>query len=72
MLTKFTPVLIIHGGAWEIPDEEIQAHLDGIRSALHVGWGLLGRGNHALDAVEETVAAMEDDATFGPEYRRFC
>ncbi len=64
MQKKVTPVLVIHGGAWDIPDEEVQAHLDGIRKALDVGWGLLGRGKSALDVVEETVAAMEDDVTF--------
>jgi len=59
-----TPVLVIHGGAWDIPDGEVQAHLDGLRKALDVGWGLLSRGKSALDAIEETVAAMEDDPTF--------
>ncbi len=59
-----TPTLIVHGGAWDMPDEEIAAHEAGIASALRTGYTLLERGGSALDAVEAAVAAMEDDETF--------
>src|SRR5205085_2696788 len=33
--------LIVHGGAWDIPDDEAEAHRDGCRSALDTGWQAL-------------------------------
>jgi beta-aspartyl-peptidase (threonine type) len=47
-----------------MPDDMVQAHLDGVRNALVAGWRVLERGGPALDAVEEAVVIMEDDATF--------
>src|SRR5436305_10697065 len=58
------PVLVIHGGAWAIPDDMVEAHLNGIRCAMAEGWRVLSRGGTALDAVEEAVVVMEDDETF--------
>jgi beta-aspartyl-peptidase (threonine type) len=58
------PVLVIHGGAWAIPDDMVEAHLLGVRNAMAAGWGVLERGGGALDAVEEAVVVMEDDETF--------
>lgn len=58
------PVLVVHGGAWAIPDDMIEAHLRGVRNALAAGWGVLERGGSSLDAVEEAVVVMEDDDTF--------
>jgi len=58
------PVLVVHGGAWAIPDDMVEAHLNGVRKAATVGWRVLERGGSALDAVEEAVVVMEDDETF--------
>jgi len=58
------PVLVVHGGAWAMPDSMVEAHLDGIRSAIAAGWRALCRGGSAVDAVEEAVVVMEDDETF--------
>jgi L-asparaginase / beta-aspartyl-peptidase len=58
------PVLLVHGGAWAIPDEMIDAHLKGVSNALAAGWSVLSRGGSSLDAVEEAVVVMEDDETF--------
>ena len=63
-MNSVKPRLVVHGGAWEIPDDEVQAHLRGIKSALERGWSLLKGGEHALDTVEETVTHLEDDPTF--------
>ena len=57
------PVLVVHGGAWAIPDDMVEAHLNGVRNAMAAGWRVLGGGD-ALDAVEEAVVVMEDDETF--------
>jgi beta-aspartyl-peptidase (threonine type) len=58
------PVLLIHGGAWAMPDDAIAAHEDGISNALAAGYVLLEKGATAVDAVEAAVAVMEDDDTF--------
>ena len=54
----------MHGGAWAIPDDMVDAHLNGVRNAMAAGWKVLSHGGTALDAVEEAVVAMEDDETF--------
>lgn len=56
--------LIVHGGAWAIPDEEVEDHRAGCRRALDAGWEVLRRGGSALDAVEAAVRQLEDDPTF--------
>src|ERR1700716_301421 len=58
------PVLVIHGGAWAMPDDMVDAHINGVRNALAAGWRVLKRGGSSLDAVEEAVVIMEDDETF--------
>jgi L-asparaginase / beta-aspartyl-peptidase len=58
------PVLLVHGGAWAIPDDAVEAHQSGVRTAAERGWDVLKRGGTALDAVEEAIVAMEDDDTF--------
>jgi L-asparaginase / beta-aspartyl-peptidase len=62
------PVLVVHGGAWAMPDDMVEAHIRGVNNALAAGWRVLERagsgGCSALDAVEEAVVIMEDDETF--------
>ena len=58
------PVLVVHGGAWAMPDDMVDAHICGVNHALAAGWHVLERGGAALDAVEEAVVIMEDDETF--------
>jgi beta-aspartyl-peptidase (threonine type) len=58
------PVLVVHGGAWAMPDGVVEAHLLGVRNALAAGWRVLEAGGAALDAIEEAVVVMEDDETF--------
>src|SRR5579859_7525546 len=58
------PILLVHGGAWAIPDDMVEAHLTGVRNAVAAGWRTLERGGSALDAVEEAIVIMEDDDTF--------
>ena len=61
---RTNPVLVVHGGAWAIPDDMVEAHLNGVRNAAAAGWRALERGTSALDAVEEAVVVLEDDETF--------
>jgi beta-aspartyl-peptidase (threonine type) len=58
------PVLVVHGGAWAMPDDMVDAHIRGVNNALAAGWRVLERGGTSLDAVEEAVVIMEDDDTF--------
>lgn len=59
-----SPVLLIHGGAWAMPDAEIKAHQRGITHALAAGYAVLSGGGTAVEAVESAVVVMEDDETF--------
>lgn len=56
--------MIVHGGAWAIPDEQVEPHQAGCRAALEAGWALLSQGRSALEACEAAVRVMEDDTIF--------
>jgi len=58
------PTLLVHGGAWAIPQDAAAAHEAGVRNALEAGYKILSRGGSALDAVEVSVTIMEDDPMF--------
>lgn len=64
IISYMQPALIIHGGAWSIPDEEVQGHQQGLGKALDMGWRILTRGGSALDAVLATAECMEEDPAF--------
>ncbi len=55
---------MVHGGAWNIPDDLKSAHVQGMKRALNRGWKILSQHGSALDAVEEAVVVMEDDPVF--------
>ncbi|MGH9650013.1 MAG: isoaspartyl peptidase/L-asparaginase, partial [Terriglobales bacterium] len=57
-------VLVVHGGAWAIPDDMVEAHVNGVRQARAAGWKVLEDGGSAVEAVEAAVVVMEDDETF--------
>lgn len=59
-----SPILLVHGGAWAIPDDALEAHEQGVFDALQVGYSMLEKGASALDAVEAAVSRLEDDGTF--------
>lgn len=56
--------LVVHGGAWNIPDSAVEASREGVRAALTIGWHALSEGAPALDVVEMVVRALEDDPHF--------
>lgn len=62
--TQTNPVILVHGGAWAIPDGAVEAHLRGVEAAAERAWSVLADGGTCLDAVAEAVVAMEDDETF--------
>jgi L-asparaginase / beta-aspartyl-peptidase len=58
------PSLIVHGGAWDIPDESVDACKAGCQRALAAGWSILSSGGSALDAIEAAIVVLEDDPVF--------
>lgn len=62
------PSLIVHGGAWDIPDDAIDACKAGCLRALHAGYDILLNGGHALDALEAAITVLEDDPVFDAGY----
>ena len=58
------PVIVIHGGAWAIPDRLVDVNISGVEDAARKGWGVLGKRGSALDAVVAAVNALEDNPVF--------
>lgn len=56
--------LIVHGGAWAIPDAEVAEHRAGCERGLEAGWSVLMAGGSALDAAEAAVRVLEDTPIF--------
>ena len=58
------PVIIVHGGAWGIPDRLVDANLNGVEESVKAGWKVLEAGGSALDAVVAAVNVLEDNPSF--------
>ncbi len=56
--------IVVHGGAWDIPDSLRQPSLDGCTAAAAAGYKVLATGGSAVDAVEAAVRVLEDDPAF--------
>ena len=56
------PSLIVHAGAWDVPDAEKAAHVSGVDRAVRAGWDVLRGGGSAIEAVTLAVRTLEDDA----------
>lgn len=55
------PVIVVHGGAWFIPDRLRSEYAEACREALLQGWTQLRNGATALKAVETAVRVLEDN-----------
>ncbi|CAH0750771.1 unnamed protein product [Diatraea saccharalis] len=62
------PIIIVHGGAGDIPDSRVQGKLIGTKAAVIQGYEVLLKSGSALDAVEAAVVAMENDENFNAGY----
>jgi beta-aspartyl-peptidase (threonine type) len=60
--SRFT--LIVHGGAWDIPPDVQEDHINGVKKAAQVGFECLKSGMTAIQAVIEIVKRLETDPTF--------
>nr|XP_014276481.1 probable isoaspartyl peptidase/L-asparaginase GA20639 isoform X2 [Halyomorpha halys] len=58
------PVLVVHGGAGDIPDSRKQGKFDGVKKAAREGHRVLNETGNVLDAIEAAVRIMEDDTNF--------
>ena len=58
------PVIVVHGGAWAIPDRLVDLNVSGVEEAAGKGWGVLKRRGSALDAVVAAINALEDNPAF--------
>lgn len=60
--------LMVHGGAGELEgtgsDKGAVRHLEGVRTVLEHGRGILRAGGSALETVEQCVSLLEDDPVF--------
>jgi beta-aspartyl-peptidase (threonine type) len=56
--------IVVHGGAGKVPAERAANAQASCQEAILVGWGILQNGGSALDAVEATVCALEDNPHF--------
>ena len=58
------PIVLVHGGAGDIPEWRVAPKIDGVQRAAKVGYQILSTGGFVLDAVEAAVKVMEDDEAF--------
>lgn len=61
-ILPMNPLILIHGGAWDIPDSLVEAHIRGVVNAAVCG--MRGLNTSAVDAVEAAVSSMEDAPAF--------
>lgn len=62
------PVVIVHGGAGDIPDSRNQGKHTGAIRAVRIGYNKLLETNSVLDAVEAAVKDLENDENFNAGY----
>jgi hypothetical protein len=58
------PVVLVHGGAGDIPDSRLECKLAGVRIAANEGYKVLSSGGSVVDAVQVAVQCMEDNDAF--------
>lgn len=62
------PVILVHGGAGNVPDSRTAGKLSGNRKSVEAGYKVLKEGGTALDAVEAAIRVMEEDEAFNAGY----
>jgi beta-aspartyl-peptidase (threonine type) len=59
-----TPLVLVHGGAGDVPEASREAHSEGCRLAAIAGGKILDAGGSVIDAVTTAVAVMEDNPIY--------
>ena len=62
------PLLLVHGGAWDIPDGVLEAHREGLEEVLSTASGAHQSDTEAVAGVTEAVAALERHGAFNAGY----
>ncbi|OZJ04369.1 hypothetical protein BZG36_03212 [Bifiguratus adelaidae] len=63
-ISKITPGIVVHGGAWDIPDDLVEKHLKGVEAACNLGNTLIHNNEPAIDICQKVIELLEDDPTF--------
>lgn len=66
------PIVLVHGGAGDIPDSRDHGKLVGCKLATKSGYKKLMSTGSVLEAVEEAVRSMELDEYFNAGNIPFC
>lgn len=62
------PLLLVHGGAWDIPDAALEAHREGLQAVLEVGTAAVQEETEALAGVTTATRALEAHGAFNAGY----
>ncbi|HEX9792413.1 MAG TPA: isoaspartyl peptidase/L-asparaginase [Planctomycetota bacterium] len=58
------PLVLVHGGAGNVPEARRETHLEGCRRAAERGGEVLDAGGSAVEAASAAVVVLEDDNNF--------
>ncbi|KAL7889916.1 hypothetical protein AOLI_G00021740 [Acnodon oligacanthus] len=58
------PVVVVHGGAGEVPKDIAEISCAGVREAARFGYSVLKFGGSAMDAVVEAVTLLENNPAY--------
>lgn len=58
------PVIVVHGGAGDIPDSRNQSKFDGMLAAVRKAYASFNKSSSIMDACQVAVECMEDDVAF--------
>lgn len=58
------PVVVVHGGAGNIPKERSEMSMSGVREAARAGYIVLRGGGSSMNAVVEAVTQLENNLCF--------
>lgn len=61
---KMEPIIIVQGGAGDIPDVRVPLKIAGVKESVKIGYDILAGNGSALDAVEAAVRYMEGEEAF--------
>ena len=56
--------MMVHGGAWTIPEHLVEASAKGTKNAVRAGYAVLEKGGSALEAIQAGIMVLEDDPAF--------
>ena len=62
------PIVLVHGGAGDIPVERYEGKLRGVKLAARLGYKELTKYGSVIRAVEAAVRSMENDDYFNAGY----